>query len=246
MNRYIATAFFVLLTLPGRSQAVVITSGCVNANISCSLLELTSGGSITVDNLLFSGWDTSQSAGVDFTKIFVSGINDPYNPGLLYTTNGGLQAGIGTPGVSSSSVNLYFDFNISTSVSEQISGYSFEVIDVNFTDSTGSTISPTSGLNFEQLYPTPTSVISYNNRIELNVETGGASMDIISISDNFGGDSVGTVYNNQPSGNSSLTLNAFSQNFSLTPVPAVPVPAAFWLFGSGLIGLTGLARRKKS
>lgn len=28
--------------------------------------------------------------------------------------------------------------------------------------------------------------------------------------------------------------------------PAVPVPAAVWLFGSGLIGLTGIARRKKA
>jgi hypothetical protein len=28
-------------------------------------------------------------------------------------------------------------------------------------------------------------------------------------------------------------------------VSAVPVPAAVWLFGSGLIGLTGLAKRKK-
>jgi len=26
----------------------------------------------------------------------------------------------------------------------------------------------------------------------------------------------------------------------------VPVPAAIWLFGSGLIGLVGIARRKKS
>lgn len=29
-------------------------------------------------------------------------------------------------------------------------------------------------------------------------------------------------------------------------VPAVPVPAAVWLFGSGLIGLVGVARRKKA
>ena len=27
---------------------------------------------------------------------------------------------------------------------------------------------------------------------------------------------------------------------------AVPIPAAVWLFGSGLIGLVGMARRKKS
>ena len=42
----------------------------------------------------------------------------------------------------------------------------------------------------------------------------------------------------------------FSVNFacvsgcSVTP-PAVPVPAAVWLFGSGLVGLAGIARRKK-
>jgi hypothetical protein len=28
-------------------------------------------------------------------------------------------------------------------------------------------------------------------------------------------------------------------------IPAVPVPAAVWLFGSGLLGLVGIARRKK-
>jgi hypothetical protein len=37
----------------------------------------------------------------------------------------------------------------------------------------------------------------------------------------------------------------FSANF--TPGPAaVPVPAAVWLFGSGLLGLVGVARRKKA
>ena len=30
------------------------------------------------------------------------------------------------------------------------------------------------------------------------------------------------------------------------PPPAVPVPAAVWLFGSGLLGLVGMARRKKA
>jgi hypothetical protein len=35
-------------------------------------------------------------------------------------------------------------------------------------------------------------------------------------------------------------------NLNLTVVPTVvPVPAAVWLFGSGLLGLVGIARSKK-
>jgi hypothetical protein len=33
---------------------------------------------------------------------------------------------------------------------------------------------------------------------------------------------------------------------TFTPAAAVPVPAAVWLFGSGLLGLIGIARRKNS
>ena len=39
------------------------------------------------------------------------------------------------------------------------------------------------------------------------------------------------------------SLLAGIDNFRLQPVP---IPAAFWLFGSGLVGLIGIARRKKS
>jgi hypothetical protein len=40
----------------------------------------------------------------------------------------------------------------------------------------------------------------------------------------------------------------FNANFNanMSPVEPVPIPAAVWLFGSGLLGLAGLARRKKS
>ena len=33
--------------------------------------------------------------------------------------------------------------------------------------------------------------------------------------------------------------------FTAAEMPSVPVPAAMWLFGSGLIGLVGFARRIK-
>ena len=37
-----------------------------------------------------------------------------------------------------------------------------------------------------------------------------------------------------------------AQNISFGSLQAVPVPAAVWLFGSGLLGLVGVARRKKA
>ena len=50
---------------------------------------------------------------------------------------------------------------------------------------------------------------------------------------------------------SSLSFNAPSYEyvrFDVTDisVTAVPLPAALWLFGSGLLGLLGVARRKKT
>lgn len=38
----------------------------------------------------------------------------------------------------------------------------------------------------------------------------------------------------------------FSANFSFTAPAPVPVPAAAWLLGSGLLGLVGVARRRKA
>ncbi len=46
---------------------------------------------------------------------------------------------------------------------------------------------------------------------------------------------------------SQFNLDIGSGNsMTVTAVNAVPVPAAAWLFGSGLIGLVGIARRKKA
>lgn len=41
----------------------------------------------------------------------------------------------------------------------------------------------------------------------------------------------------------SLTANAYTYSYS--PVSQVPVPMAAWLFGSGLLGLMGVSRRKQ-
>ncbi len=60
--------------------------------------------------------------------------------------------------------------------------------------------------------------------------TNGANADFDSYLTGF--DDLGSLYGD------------WQTNVIITPVSAVPVPAAVWLFGSGLIGLAGFARRK--
>ncbi len=50
---------------------------------------------------------------------------------------------------------------------------------------------------------------------------------------------------NGPFGGFNAAFN-FSAAGLMTPPSAIPVPAAVWLLGSGLIGLVGVARRKKA
>jgi len=45
--------------------------------------------------------------------------------------------------------------------------------------------------------------------------------------------------------NWTFSANDIGSSYSMT-ITAVPVPAAVWLFGSGLLGLVGVARRKNS
>lgn len=70
-----------------------------------------------------------------------------------------------------------------------------------------------------------------------------------------GGSYVWSFYNEDPSlavtdpetGETSKYWTKYDLNVTLSSqAPAVPVPAAAWLFGSGLLGLAGTARRRRA
>ena len=81
-----------------------------------------------------------------------------------------------------------------------------------------------------------------NDTTNLPIDWGSYTVDLL-ISPDMVGDTLSFGFgavstNNEGSG-------VFYDNLSFARVAPVPVPAAVWLFGSGLLGLVGVARRRK-
>jgi len=83
------------------------------------------------------------------------------------------------------------------------------------------------------------------SQVILEDNLGGSPIDIFSSAEIEGtdGDSLIGSYSFSLQEGEMNTLEGFVDSWG--QITAVPVPAAVWLFGSGLIGLVGVARRKK-
>jgi hypothetical protein len=94
-------------------------------------------------------------------------------------------------------------------------------------------------------YPTPggTSGWYKNGPGTGNLYDGTTAQNLYYIT---GGGSTGAKVLSTVEGTATLTANGLvlAGVGGTTPPPAVPLPAAVWLLGSGLLGLTGVARRK--
>ena len=78
---------------------------------------------------------------------------------------------------------------------------------------------------------------SYNG-ISGNIDVTSATHPIF--------DGVSVLYQNSGSSISGTGIQVSLNGQGLYAVSAIPIPAAVWLFGSGLIGLIGIARRKEA
>lgn len=124
-------------------------------------------------------------------------------------------------------------------------------VHVNIMDSpTGSILGSSNPLSFTtntiqlgHFEFTPTDISAYSSLFISVVRDSGVGAGAF-LAGGFGANSYagGAAYSDN------IANPGFQNNSDLwfrTGVSAVPVPAAVWLFGSGLLGLIGIARRKK-
>jgi len=95
--------------------------------------------------------------------------------------------------------------------------------------------------------------------IDTLLQTGGASITAVSAGQDLTFDNTGRLFGQFYDGNNNLveydpvTLSIINQTSlsggrttGLAAISAVPLPATAWLFGTGLLGLIGMSRRKKA
>ena len=89
-----------------------------------------------------------------------------------------------------------------------------------------------------------TDIFVSNDSTNLPVEWGRYSIDFL-ITSEMVGDTLTFGFVATATGTEDNGSGLFYDNLVFAEVAPVPVPAAAWLFGSGLIGLVGAARRRK-
>ena len=128
---------------------------------------------------------------------------------------------------------VYGDFNFSAAVFENEANLNLGSIltSISFTTIPATPVSP--ALSFGE------AIIGVGNSFVVGISTDGG---INWIADNgYSGGTTGVV-----SFSIAAPVDAGILLVDVEQVASVPVPAALWMFGSGLIGLVGVARRKSS
>jgi hypothetical protein len=92
-------------------------------------------------------------------------------------------------------------------------------------------------------YQNPASASGWYSNGPVTANALGGTQALFSVT---GGGSAGAKvqYSNPATETASLSASGLTLSGGVTTPPPVPLPAAVWLFGSGLLGLTGIARRK--
>lgn len=215
------------------SYALIVTVGCANANLTCTLQELASGGNITVDGKLFDNWvvDDASSVPIDLSGITVAALDDqPSNSGLQYIADGRLN----TLGLDLIDLDLRFTAR-ATSGLMAIAGTSLHIDRFTFADgNTGGFI----GISEDILKENGVDLIGEQSVFADNSSGSMTKFDSIRFS------SIASIVVETniliTGGNTGdgVNLDSFTQRFS-----QVPEPSTIFLVLAGLTGLLLPKRR---
>ena len=204
------------------------------------------GWSVFSDNAGLGGYFIPEagSVGPQITALADDGNGNQYMNFYANYDNGTVHAG--APGPENISVFREFVFDASDTVSGSTWDFAFDFSQnaadpLNGATQVGAFIrvfDPVFNLLAEATLDTSTAGFTFESGL-LSVTldplwaNGKVQVGFNNSVDNY--DASGMFYDN----------TCFSNDGSCS-APAVPVPAAVWLFGSGLLGLVGVARRRKS
>lgn len=228
-GRLWATGIVVLCFLAPYANATIITNGCANVGVACTLDELAGGASIQVNDVTFDAWTVADFSNnsINIASVDVVPLDDqPSNVGLAFDANGVLS----TTGFDLIDLSINFAATTATGA-QQISGASFELTDFAFGAANfGGLISgfedvldPSGGLigaAFVEADNQPPPVFDLFDSTAFPPTSTHTIEKLILIS----GDAIGDT----------VTLDGFEQRFQFATVPA-PMPLIL-LFG-GLLSL---------
>ncbi len=209
----------------------------------CSTIAITANAAVIINEI---DYDQPRTDDAEFIELFNNGNAavslDNYSIELINGRNSSTYRSIDLTGFNID-INSYF----------VICGDSNLVANCNYSFTTISGWMQNGAPDAVALYEMDNLLDSASYEGELFPYTEGTAL---SISDsNFEIMSISRIANGLDSNNNDFDFQsgcitpgsaniAGTGNCSITPVSAVPIPAAAWLFASGLIGLVGFARQK--
>jgi len=200
------------------AATALVLSSSVNAALISTDLNVVGDGLVTLDTDTGLRWlDLSITDNQTYVDALAS------NPAWSYATNSQVESLFATlfPGYVETSANHL-------SVHDNITDTQYQQV-INFSNLFGFTGTYNGGLYSGGLYSDEDGILRMMGSLHDSSRT-------IVYGDEFRSN---FEYSRSTSGNSNFGVY-------LVQTSVVPVPAAAWLFGSGLIGLAGYARRKKA
>jgi len=250
--------------------SIVLTAPVIS-NASTYAISTTSIDNFSVSGGLVSGWTFSQNMAINGTTVLANGdsLNAPASCINCTYDDSFMPHGIGASFTYSDALISSTDLNGGTGAASSIA----EIYSGN--GISGSATSSNSMMGLLDIADTGTVTFNFDVNYYLEVLTSNSDSGYANMSFDLGLYAFGSNVNlldsdaaasmflgigptngladTGTSGSVAIDLAAGSYNLDIemtqnvaTTVSAVPVPAAVWLFGSGLIGLAGFARRKKA